>query len=109
MFFAVVFECFRFGPLRIGGDLSDQNRGSHIRDNNHRLGEEVAVAILPNDGVAFVAADLWKHLDGKIASFKVPNHVVIMNEPLPRNAAGKFLKRELRDLVEKGSLKAVSR
>ena len=74
-----------------------------------RLGEEVAVAILPNDGVAFTAADLWKHLDGKIASFKVPNHVVIMNEPLPRNAAGKFLKRELRDLVEKGSLTAVSR
>jgi hypothetical protein len=27
----------------------------------------------------------------------------------PRNAAGKFLKRELRDLVEKGSLTAVSR
>jgi hypothetical protein len=32
-----------------------------------------------------------------------------MNEPLPRNAAGKFLKRELRDLVEKGSLIAVTR
>jgi long-chain acyl-CoA synthetase len=74
-----------------------------------RLGEEVAVAILPNDGVSFSAADLWKHLDGKIANFKVPNHVVIMNEPLPRNAAGKFLKRELRELVEKGSLKPVSR
>jgi len=74
-----------------------------------RLGEEVAVAILPNDGVSFSAADLWKHLDGKIANFKVPNHVVIMNEPLPRNAAGKFLKRELRDLVEKGSLNAVTR
>jgi len=74
-----------------------------------RLGEEVAVAILPNDGVSFSAADLWKHLDGKIANFKVPNHVVIMNEPLPRNAAGKFLKRELRELVEKGSLAAVSR
>jgi len=28
---------------------------------------------------------------------------------LPRNAAGKFLKRELRELVEKGSLAAVSR
>jgi len=39
----------------------------------------------------------------------VPNHVVIMNEPLPRNAAGKFLKRELREAVEKRSLKPVSR
>jgi long-chain acyl-CoA synthetase len=52
---------------------------------------------------------LWKHLDGKIAGFKVPNHVVIMNEPLPRNAAGKFLKRELRDLVAGGKLPATSR
>jgi long-chain acyl-CoA synthetase len=74
-----------------------------------RLGEEVAVAIRPNDGVSFSAEDLWKFLDGKIANFKVPNHVVIMNEELPRNAAGKFLKRELRDLVAGGKLATVSR
>ena len=76
---------------------------------HERLGEEVAVAILPNDGMSLTAADLWKFLDGKIANFKVPNHVVIMNEPLPRNAAGKFLKRELRDLVAGGKLAATSR
>jgi acyl-coenzyme A synthetase/AMP-(fatty) acid ligase len=52
---------------------------------------------------------LWKFLDGKISSFKVPNHVIIMNEPLPRNAAGKFLKTELRDLVGKGALIAETR
>jgi long-chain acyl-CoA synthetase len=74
-----------------------------------RFGEEVAVAIQPNDGKTLSAEELWKHLDGKIAAFKVPNHVVILNEPLPRNAAGKFLKRELRELVEKGTLKAVTR
>jgi long-chain acyl-CoA synthetase len=74
-----------------------------------RFGEEVAVAIQPNDGMTLSPEELWKHLDGKIAAFKVPNHVVIMNEPLPRNAAGKFLKRELRDLVDKGNLKAVTR
>jgi long-chain acyl-CoA synthetase len=74
-----------------------------------RLGEEVAVAIRPNDGVAFSAEDLWKFLDGKIANFKVPNHVVIMEGELPRNAAGKFLKRELRDLVAGGKLPATSR
>jgi long-chain acyl-CoA synthetase len=76
---------------------------------HERLGEEVAVAIFPKEGVAITADDLWKFLDGKISSFKVPNHVVIMNEPLPRNAAGKFLKRELRDLVGKGALTAQSR
>jgi long-chain acyl-CoA synthetase len=59
--------------------------------------------------VSLTADDVWKFLDGKISSFKVPSHVVIMNEPLPRNAAGKFLKTELRDLVGKGALKAESR
>ena len=74
-----------------------------------RFGEEVAVAIQPNDGMTLSADELWKHLDGKIAAFKVPNHVVIISDPLPRNAAGKFLKRELREMVEKGTLKAVTR
>ena len=74
-----------------------------------RLGEEVAVAILPNDGMKLTAAEMWSFLDGKIAKFKIPSHIVIMGEPLPRNAAGKFVKRELRDLVVKGDLTAESR
>ena len=76
---------------------------------HERLGEEVAVAIFPKEGAAFTAEDLWRFLDGKISSFKVPNHVVIMNEPLPRNAAGKFLKTALRDGVANGSLRPTSR
>ena len=74
-----------------------------------RLGEEVAVAIYPNDGVTLLPAELWDFLVGKIANYKIPEHVVIMNEPLPRNAAGKFLKRELQQLVAKGTLTPVSR
>lgn len=74
-----------------------------------RLGEEVAVAILPKEGQSITAEDLWKFLDGNISSFKVPNHVIIMNEPLPRNAAGKFLKTQLREDVSKGLLKPESR
>jgi acyl-CoA synthetase (AMP-forming)/AMP-acid ligase II len=35
-----------------------------------------------------------------LASFKVPAHVRIMNEPLLRNANGKILKRELKALFE---------
>ena len=74
-----------------------------------RLGEEVAVAILPKEGQSLSAEELWKFLDGNISSFKVPNHVIIMNEPLPRNAAGKFLKTQLREDVAKGLLKPESR
>jgi long-chain acyl-CoA synthetase len=76
---------------------------------HERLGEEVAVAIKVTDGASLTAEDLWKFLDGKISSFKVPNHVVIMNEELPRNAAGKFLKTALRDMVASGALTPTSR
>ena len=76
---------------------------------HERLGEEVAVAIRVKEGETLTAEDLWKFLDGKISSFKVPNHVIIMNEELPRNAAGKFLKTALRDMVGNGQLKPTSR
>lgn len=67
---------------------------------HERLGEEVAVAIYPKVGHDITAAELWAFLDGKMAAFKVPSHVVVLTEPLPRNAAGKFLKRELRDRLQ---------
>ena len=76
---------------------------------HERLGEEVGVAILPNDGMTLTPEELWAFLDAKIAKFKIPTQVVIMTEPLPRNAAGKFLKRELQQKVVKGELKASSR
>ncbi len=76
---------------------------------HERLGEEVGVAILPKAGVVLDPQDLWKFLEGKIAAFKVPVHVVVMDEPLPRNAAGKFLKRELQQRLVKGELTAMSR
>lgn len=76
---------------------------------HERLGEEVGVAILVNDGMTLTPAELWTFLDEKIAKFKIPTQVVIMTEPLPRNAAGKFLKRELQQHVVKGTLTATSR
>ena len=76
---------------------------------HERLGEEVGVAILVNDGMTLTPVELWAFLDVKIAKFKIPTQVVIMTEPLPRNAAGKFLKRELQQHVVKGTLTATSR
>ena len=71
---------------------------------HERLGEEVAVAILPNDGVELTPEDIWTFLNGKIANYKIPAHVIVMKEPLPRNAAGKFLKREMQDMFVQGKL-----
>ena len=67
---------------------------------DERLGEEVAVAVHLTDGAALTADDLRAFLSTKIAAFMIPSRIVIVDDPLPRNPAGKFLKRQLRhDLV----------
>ena len=68
---------------------------------HERLGEEVAVAVLPKPGFVVNPAELQKFVGSRLAAFKVPVHVFVVTEPLPRNAAGKFLKRELRDTFTK--------
>jgi steroid-24-oyl-CoA synthetase len=65
---------------------------------HERLGEEVAAVILPKAGCALSAEGIQEHVRARLAAFKVPTLVAIAEEPLPRNAAGKILKRELRDV-----------
>jgi long-chain acyl-CoA synthetase len=62
-----------------------------------RLGEEVAAAIYPKSGESIDVDALKAYLKEHIAPFKIPTIVEICDEKLPRNAAGKFLKRSLRD------------
>ena len=62
---------------------------------HERLGEEVAVAILVKAGAQLTAQELRDHVAVRLASFKVPAHVIFFTEALPRNASGKILKREL--------------
>jgi long-chain acyl-CoA synthetase len=64
---------------------------------DERLGEEVGAALLLKPGTQASAADLRAHCAALIASYKVPRYLWLQAEPLPRNASGKFLKRELRD------------
>lgn len=63
---------------------------------DERLGEIVAAAIVLRDGATMTEADLLAHLDGALAKPKIPERVWFRTEPLPQNANGKFLKRELR-------------
>ena len=67
-----------------------------------RLGEEVAAAVVLEPGAALTGDDLIAHLTGRLARFKHPCHVWFLDEPLPRNANGKFLKRELRERLAPG-------
>lgn len=69
---------------------------------HERLGEEVAVAIVPRAGVTIDEAELTAFLRERIAGFKVPTKIVTFADPLPRNPAGKILKRDLRDQVVEG-------
>jgi long-chain acyl-CoA synthetase len=66
---------------------------------HERLGEEVAAAVMLRDGATATVEELQAHVAEHLAAFKVPTTVVLWSEPLPRNASGKILKRELRDLV----------
>jgi acyl-CoA synthetase (AMP-forming)/AMP-acid ligase II len=67
------------------------------------LGEEVAAVIQPRPGIEADADDIRAFAAARLAGFKVPTRVVLLDEPLPRNAVGKVLKRELRDkLVDTG-------
>ncbi|MFK7896020.1 MAG: class I adenylate-forming enzyme family protein [Myxococcota bacterium] len=62
-----------------------------------RLGEEVACALLAKKGQTIDLDALTAHLAGKLAKFKVPTIFEVAEEELPRNAAGKILKRTIRD------------
>jgi long-chain acyl-CoA synthetase len=65
-----------------------------------RLGEEVGVAVVRRPGEALDAAALRAHCAPLIARHKIPRYVWMLDEPLPRNANGKFLKRELRETLD---------
>jgi len=64
---------------------------------HERLGEEVAAAVYVRPGQTFSVEELQEFLGERIANFKVPTRIVLAEAPLPRNAAGKILKRSLRD------------
>jgi len=64
---------------------------------HERLGEELAVAVYPKPGRSIDPDDLRSHVAERLAKFKVPTRVALVHEPLPRNASGKILKRQLRE------------
>ena len=65
-----------------------------------RLGEEVGIAVFLKTGAKANADTLREHCASQLAKFKVPRYFWFVEAALPRNASGKFLKRELRDSLE---------
>jgi len=69
---------------------------------HERLGEEVVAALLPTPGKTIDIDELTAFLAERIAPFKIPSQWFVRDEPLPRGATGKILKREIRNLVLDG-------
>ncbi len=61
------------------------------------LGEEVGAVVQRRPGVPVDEAALQAFVGERLAKFKVPVKVWFVDQPLPRNPAGKILKRQLRD------------
>ncbi len=61
------------------------------------LGEEVGAVIVLRPGHKVTAEELSLHVRQRLAGFMVPTHIWFRQDPLPRNPAGKVLKRTLRD------------
>lgn len=64
---------------------------------DERLGEEAAAAI--HAALPLTAAQVRDHCASRLAKHKIPRYIWFLDEPLPRNANGKFLKRQLRDAL----------
>jgi len=64
---------------------------------DERLGEDVAAAVMLRPGASLSADELREFLVPLMAKHKIPSTVYFRDQPLPQNANGKFLKRELRD------------
>ena len=69
---------------------------------DRRFGEQVCAWVVPNEGAALAPEDVVAFCRGRIAHFKVPKHVRIVEE-LPMTVTGKPQKFIMRDwMVENG-------
>ena len=58
-----------------------------------RLGEIVCATIYLKIGCSATEEDIQQHVRSRLATFKVPSHVLFVAEPLPRIASGKLDKQ----------------
>ena len=64
---------------------------------DERLGEIVGATIMIRSGLNLEAEQIRTYLNDRLAAFKMPQHVWCQADPLPRIAAGKISKKQLRE------------
>lgn len=78
-------------------EMAEVTEAAVIGVPHDRLGEEVGAVVRARPGARLAPETVQAHVASRLAAFKVPAHVWVVDEELPRNASGKVLKRELRD------------
>jgi thioesterase domain-containing protein len=64
-----------------------------------RLGDDVAAAVIPHPGAQTTAAELRQFLQRELSSFKIPRHILFLDQ-LPKGATGKVQRRRLRESLD---------
>lgn len=65
---------------------------------DEQYGQRLVAFVVINDGGAATPDVLKAHVRQNLANYKVPRSITVL-EGLPRGSTGKFLRRELQELV----------
>ena len=93
-------------PAEVEGlimELDDVTGVAVIGVPDHRWGEVPWAVITVRTGANVSAGQISAHLAGRIARYKIPKNVVIIDQ-LPRTASGKVRRVELRAQIQAGKL-----
>jgi acyl-CoA synthetase (AMP-forming)/AMP-acid ligase II len=67
------------------------------------MGEKVGAVVVLKPGCQAEPGEICGFLGNRIADFKVPQYMVLLDTPLPRNPGGKILKSRLRKEIDWGA------
>ena len=70
--------------------------------DDEKFGQRLRAFVVPDGGKKPSEDELKKHVKSNLANFKVPREIWFLDE-LPRNATGKVLKRELKEIEKQPS------
>jgi acyl-CoA synthetase (AMP-forming)/AMP-acid ligase II len=63
------------------------------------MGEKVGAVLVPLPDTSLDVSSVLTHCEHHLADFKVPQYVVVREQPLPRSSVGKVLKGALREQI----------